>query len=77
MQPILYYKDPAWDGGCWAVVSECDQVQVVASGLSAPEAMRQSATINRQNARRGTAGRTTVKFMEYPCVPSDQFERSK
>ncbi len=73
MQPKLYYKDPTWDGGCWAVVNKRDPLQVLASGLSAPEAMRQSAAMNIQNARRGIDERTAVKFMDYPGVSSDQF----
>ncbi len=73
MQPKLYYKDPTWDGSCWAVVSDLDPLRIIAPGLSASEAMRQCAAINRQNARRGIDERTTVKFMDYPGVSSDQF----
>jgi hypothetical protein len=73
VQPKLYYKDPAWDGGCWAVVTESNPEQVIASGLSAPEAMRQSAAINRQIVRLGNGERTTVKFADYPGIASDQF----
>jgi hypothetical protein len=73
VQPKLYYKDPSWDGGCWAVVSQSDPLLILVSGLSAPEAMRKSDAMNIQNTRRGIDERTTVKFMDYPSVSSDQF----
>ena len=75
MRPKLHYKDPAWDGDCWAVVCEEGGERVIESGLSAAEAMRRSTAINRQNARKGLTERVTVRFMGYPSTPSDQFGR--
>lgn len=55
--------DLAWDDGRWAVVIENTADRIIDSGLSATEAMRQSAAINWLNSQQGVAARTTIRFI--------------
>jgi len=65
----LYYKDPTWDADCWAVVDSTDPSVIIASGLTAPEAMRRCNRINHKNERWGDPKRVEVKMLEYPGTP--------
>lgn len=62
----LFYKDPSWDAKCWAIVDAVDASLVIASGLTASEAMSQSNSINNKNKRWGEDQRVEVKLLEYP-----------
>jgi len=62
----LYYKDPSWDSTCWAVVDAKDSDLVIASGLTATEAMAQCNRINHKNKRWGESQRVEIKMLEYP-----------
>lgn len=73
----LHYKDPSWQAACWDVVDARNDAVVLVSGLSAPEAMRQSNAINARNRRHGIDQKTTVRFNGYPSNPSDQFGREE
>lgn len=65
----LYYKDPSWDAKCWAIVDAVDSTLVIASGLTASEAMSQCNAINNKNKRWGEDQRVEVKLLEYPGTP--------
>jgi hypothetical protein len=65
----LYYKDPSWDAKCWAIVDAVDSTLVIASGLTASEAMSQCNSINNKNKRWGEDQRVEVKLLEYPGTP--------